>query len=167
MSDRDRADNKIEELPSVLSDPPKVEAPLPCLDVISPDELKPNSVVVIRGHICQFLYHEEHGPHYFFDTETRKLLPLHTSEIVSLMNSKEYFRPGGDTPSSEKPADLDEAGRQYLRMAFGSIREKPRKAAAARFMYVGYYLSLIYAARADGTVFARKCRECEARSGRS
>jgi putative transposase len=161
MPDSDRADNRTEELPSVLSDPPEVEAPLPSLDDISPDELKPNSVVVIRGHICQFLYHEEHGPHYFFNTETRKQLPLHTSEIVSLMNSNEYFRPGGDTPSSEKPGDLDEAGRQYLRMAFGSIREKPRKAAAARFMYVGYYLSLIYTARADGTVFAKNAENAQ------
>src|SRR5258708_11129435 len=139
----------------VLSEAPEAKAPVPCLDDISPDIYGPNTIVIIREHVCQFLYKEEHGPHVFFDTATRKPLPLHTSEILALMESKEYVRPGGDTPCSEAPAELDEVGRQYLRLAFGSINETPRKAGATRFLYVGHFVSKILSASAEGILFSK------------
>jgi hypothetical protein len=116
MSSTDRRESENINSADPLADPQEERARVPCLDDISPDVYGPNAVVIIKGHVCQFLYREEHGPHVFFDTATRKPLPLHTSEILALMESKEYIRPGGDTPSSEAPTELDEVGRQYLRL---------------------------------------------------
>src|SRR5262245_40783977 len=103
-----------------LSEPSNAVSPIPCLDDIEHDTIEPEQIVYIKRRICQFLYREEHGPRLYFDSKARKPIPLHTSEILALMETGDYVVPGGDTPSSDPPAELDEAGRQYLRMAFGS-----------------------------------------------
>jgi hypothetical protein len=111
MSSTDRRESENINSADPLADPQEERARVPCLDDISPDVYGPNAVVIIKGHVCQFLYREEHGPHVFFDTATRKPLPLHTSEILALMESKEYRRaplrlrksgPASESPKGER-----------------------------------------------------------------
>jgi putative transposase len=139
----------------LLSESHEDDVRVPCLDDLMPDDLHVNDLVVISGRLLQYVAKEEHGPLVFFDGDEKRTVRLRTSEIIDLMNSGEYVRPGGDSPSSEDIAKLNEAERQRLRMLFGSVRAKPRKNAQVKYLYVGHYLSKIVSARADNQVFAR------------
>jgi hypothetical protein len=116
MSSTDRSESHSTNSADPLSDSPEIETPIPSLDDIEPDTLGPNGIAIVRGRVCQFLYREEHGPtkgpRVYFDTETRTTFRLHTSDILGLMESREYIRPGEDTPSLEIPTELDEVGLQ-------------------------------------------------------
>jgi transposase InsO family protein len=77
-------------------------------------------------------------------------------EIVRLKREGSYIVPGGDSPSSPHVSrELVEAERRYLQMSIGSVPEKPRKRAEARFLYVGTFLSKILEAEAEGALFAK------------
>src|SRR6266478_6159113 len=154
MNSTDRSESDSINSADPLSDSPEIETPIPSLDDIEPDTLRPNEIVIIRGRVCQFLYREEHGPRFYFDTEAQKPFALHTTDILGLMESKDYIRPGEDTPSLEIPAELNAARSQYLRMALGSIRKTPREAAEAKFLYVGHFLSKILSAP-EGLPFSK------------
>jgi putative transposase len=140
----------------ILAEPAETQVRHPCLDDLLADNLVHGDLVVIDGLLHQFQYKEKDaGPHIFFDTHNQKSAPFYTAELINLMNEGSYIRPGGGKISADDLKNLDEAGRERLRLLLGSVRTKPRKKAQIRWLYVARFLNKISEAQAQGELFAR------------
>jgi putative transposase len=140
----------------ILAESAETQVRHPCLDDLLADNLVHGDLVVINGLLHQFQYKEKDaGPHIFFDTDNQKSAPFYTAELINLMNDGSYIRPGGSKISADELKNLDEAGRERLRLLLGSVRAKPRKKAQIRWLYIARFLNRISEAQAKGEKFAK------------
>lgn len=123
-------------------------------DALMADDLKPNDVVMIDEVAHKFLMKVPNGPHLFWNGHEEKQTAFTTTELFRLMDERRYYRPGRDAPTFK--SDLHEAEhRQRLEVAFNLFREKPKRSAAAKWIFVSEFLGRIMKAEENGEKYAR------------
>ena len=135
----------------ILEDTAEPERGYPSIDDQMADDLFRGDIVFIDNKKLQFEDKPAGEPHRFYNEDEKKFEFIWTRDLLQIMGEGRYFRPGRSTPSLDEEIATDEKLKheqlERLRRAFLAFREKPRAKAAAKWLYVSYFLNQIQLAK--------------------
>jgi putative transposase len=136
------------------------ETPVPSIDWILFDDLKPNQIVLIDDKPHQFFKKmDEAGPHLFMSHHTGETVRLVTTRLIELCDQSRYYNPQRVTTHVEKDC-IDET-RAQIGKVYNTINAGPRARGAVIWRYVGAFINKMLTAP-RGEPFYRNHKNAEA-----